>query len=235
MGNEPRDSDQDELNKVRQLVGRWKWKGPLYDPPYESPLEDLFAYNIVNYLDESVNFQKQVEVETICGTFRIDFVASHEGKKVAFECDGKDFHDLSRDEWRDTMILGAGVVEEIYRLRGSDIQYHLEDCLYLISQREPDFFSERGHINLERLASDAAKSPGQTHIDDTSIIILYDRHLAAIVRHYSTAVIATEGTFLSDTYKFAREYGGGELDEVIVAWRARQEKRNEEAIVWLDD
>lgn len=102
-------------------------KGPLFDPPYESPLEELFALNAIKYLDDSVDFQKQVSVETICGQFRIDFVIDTGLKKVAIECDGKESHNKSRDEWRDAMILGAGAVDVIYRLRGGDLDELVEE------------------------------------------------------------------------------------------------------------
>ena len=129
---------------------------PLYKP-LESPLEELFAFNLEKYLDSSINLQNQIEVETICGNFRIDFVAYSKIKRIAFECDGADYHNVARDEWRDAMILGAKAVDVIYRLRGSDLTYHIEDCLYLISKWEPEIFSQRGKINLEILASKKKK------------------------------------------------------------------------------
>jgi len=76
----------------------------MYDPPYESPLEDLFAWNAVKYLGETVAFDKQVEVDTICGKFRLDFLAVSPESRVAFECDGVEYHEPRRDEWRDAMI-----------------------------------------------------------------------------------------------------------------------------------
>jgi len=50
----------------------------MYDPPYESPLEDCFAWALSKYLRPGTNLQKQVEVKTICGDFRVDFVATVE-------------------------------------------------------------------------------------------------------------------------------------------------------------
>jgi len=97
-------------------------ESPIYNPSYDSPLEDIFAFNIVKYLDHGVSFRPQVEVNTICEVFRVDFmVQAPGGKKIVFECDGKEFHDAFRDEWRDAMILGAGEADIIYRLRGSTL------------------------------------------------------------------------------------------------------------------
>ena len=32
-----------------------------YDPPYDSPIEDIFAWNTVKYLSEQTVLSKQVE------------------------------------------------------------------------------------------------------------------------------------------------------------------------------
>lgn len=134
--------------------------GPYYDPPYDSPIEDLFVVNAIKYLHEDARLDKQVEVPTICGTYYLDFVATCGDQRMAVECDGRDFHDEYRDEWRDALILGAGAVDVIYRLRGCDLTYHVEDLLYLMSRFDPYFFSERGQINLRKLAADEVKPWG---------------------------------------------------------------------------
>lgn len=122
----------------------------------ESPIERLFAWNIAKYLHEDVTTEQQVEVQTICGTYRLDFLIQRGRKVVAVECDGKEFHRIERDEWRDALILETKKVHAIYRLRGSDLTYHTEDLLYLMSKRDRDLFSERGLFNLSRLASEQA-------------------------------------------------------------------------------
>ena len=77
----------------------------MYDPPYESPLEDTFARGLSKFLRPGTNLEKQVEVTTICGDFRLDFVATTmAGRRVAYECDGAEFHDAQRDEWRDSVV-----------------------------------------------------------------------------------------------------------------------------------
>ena len=85
----------------------------------ESPIESEFLGALRKYAAGGLQLETQVEVVTICGKFRLDLVAVFEnGRRVAFECDGKEFHKPSRDEWRDAMILGKGFVDCIYRLRG---------------------------------------------------------------------------------------------------------------------
>jgi len=117
----------------------------------ESPLESRFALSLIRRLHPNAHLESQVSVDTICGRFRLDFVVTRRGRMVAVECDGKDYHDEGRDEWRDAMVLGAEAVDVIYRFRGSDLTYHLNDCLFLISQWEPDLVSPAGFLPALRL------------------------------------------------------------------------------------
>src|SRR5688572_5827088 len=107
--------------------------------PFDSPLEADFAWHVAKYVSNEVHLDRQVAVETICGRFVLDFVATNPaGARVAFECDGKEFHHAGRDEWRDAMILGADGVDSILRLRGSDLTYHINDVLYITAVWHPE-------------------------------------------------------------------------------------------------
>lgn len=130
---------------------------PEYEPPYDSPIEDIFARSLGRYVNPNLRLDKQIEVNTPWGVFILDFVIECKSKRIAFECDGKDFHNSTRDEWRDAMILGEGHVDTIYRLRGTDLIHHTDDCLFVISTLEPQIFSRRGKVNLEVLASTVIK------------------------------------------------------------------------------
>ncbi|MEM6785689.1 MAG: hypothetical protein AAF624_18360 [Bacteroidota bacterium] len=59
---------------------------------------------------------------------------------------------------RDATLLASGAVDALYRLRGSDLVYHLEDVLFMASRWDDHVFSERGRINLTTLASWEAKT-----------------------------------------------------------------------------
>jgi len=117
----------------------------------ESHIEKIFAWGCLKYLHNNINLDSQVEVNTKYGLFRIDFVLSGSNQKVAVECDGRDFHDGFRDEFRDAILLGEGHFETIYHFRGCDITYYVEDCLWLMSILDPNLFSERGRLQLNRL------------------------------------------------------------------------------------
>jgi hypothetical protein len=137
---------------MRRLVETMdKATGQWYEPPYDSPIEDIFAWHCCKHLRPSVNLEKQVELATQHGSFRADFILAGMGRRIEIECDGRDFHDAFRDEFRDAIVLGEGHVDTIYRFRGCDITYYPDDCVWLISSLHPNFFTKRGHLHLERL------------------------------------------------------------------------------------
>lgn len=199
--------------------GRQFYPEPVYMPgKYESPIEDIFAWHITKYLNPEVKFYAQYPVKTICGSFRIDFVAVYDGVRIAFECDGKNFHDPERDLWRDAMILGDDHVDVIFRLRGRDIYTYPADLIYTISRWHSRIFSLRGQANLLRLALESTQN---SCIDKraTSHLVEVDdeandyRSFLEIDRRFRHTF---DRGYLWDTYyKFARNVGGGKLDEIM--------------------
>lgn len=145
-------AEREEFNKNKSLQ---EIRNERYKPPYDSPLEDSFAWHISKYLGNRTTLAKQVQTATSFGTFFLDFVSrSPSGRRVAFECDGRDFHrDPVRDICRDAVVLDSGAVDAVYRLRGQDLHYHLEDCLYVLARWEPRLFSVTGVYQLSLLAS----------------------------------------------------------------------------------
>ena len=204
---------------------------PTFTPPYDSPIEEVFAYAIVKYLDADVDFHTQYPVETLCGRFRLDFVAEVGARKVGFECDGAEFHDEGHDEWRDAMILGDHKVDAIYRLRGTDIHRRLDDCLHLLARLEPELFSERGRMNLRTLATprlrefewdEAGKGPDVLMVswpalpDEPSS---RDELVRIFVRNRSAIAGVGREQFWLKLYRFAVAHGGGTLESVMHASR----------------
>lgn len=199
---------------------------PIYLPPYDSPIEDAFAYHAVKYLSETVWFRPQWEVQTICGRFVVDFVVELQGGyRVGFECDGKEFHDDARDEWRDAMILGGDFLDAIYRLRGSDITHHINDLLFIVSLCEPQLFSERGCLNLRSIASEDVQKicvdPVETRISMSAFEESSQQLGRVFVERRHKVIPSGHRQFWQRAFVFASEYGGGPLDEVIAAYRNR--------------
>jgi len=199
-------------------------KPPSYSPPYGSPLENDFAYQVVKHLDVAVDLQAQYHVETICGLFIVDFVAvSSSGRHVGFECDGKEFHNASRDEWRDAMILGSEELDAIYRLRGADIIHQLDNILFLLSRCETELFSERGRRNLISLAHPEVRD-FEINPEETNIYVAFgDEEFSPINRIHLARrhreIPAGRRQFWQTAYQFAANIGGGSLDAVIAEYR----------------
>lgn len=188
-----------------------------YSPPYDSPIEDAFAYAITKYLADDVLLEKQVAVSTICGRFVVGFILSSPTiRRIGIECDGRDFHDAHGDEWRDATILGGKHVESIYRLRGADITYHLDDLLYIICRLEPEIFSNRGLVNLHTLASDDAKAKSFERSSDWHHIqYASEEGGSLLVETRRLKIPRGQRRFWQAAFAFAESVGGGDLDEVM--------------------
>ena len=195
---------------------------------FESVLEREFAHSMLKFLRSDALLKSQVEVKTLCGVFRLDFVVTcPPDYRIAFECDGKEFHDESRDEFRDAIIIGDVFVDSIYRLRGSDITYHIEDLIYIISLWNPELFSTRSHIVLGQLkSSEVTKVEKSIDLTATLAHIRYlvdstgDKmpHGLWVERQYRSKTNSFIKTWRSGQYEFAQKQGGGKLEELYAAY-----------------
>ena len=195
----------------------------IYDPPYDSPIEDLFVRHYEKYAGPAVEFVAQKEVDTICGRFILDFLIKDEaGYRVGIECDGKEFHEESRDEWRDAMILGDGYVDVIYRLRGREINFYIEDILLLLAELEPTIFRDRAQANLGVLASPEIKELEKDHSRDRYHFMYRNGDDKGFFRLEARrrSVPPGERRFWQTAYSYAKEAGGGKLDDVIRNYRS---------------
>lgn len=118
-----------------------------------SPIEDVFYGEFQKTGSPDVVIERKRRVIVGRYTFCIDFLLRLDSRLIGIECDGKAFFRKQSAGWRDSQVVGAGLVDAIYRLRGRDIWYRIYDALDLIRAKEPSYFSERGHINIERLAA----------------------------------------------------------------------------------
>ena len=124
-----------------------------YDPPYERPLEDEFAWHLVKYLDPVSNLEYQVEVETPTGSTWIDFMVTQGGKRYGFEisaCGDED--EYVETTYRDAMVISSGSVDVLYRLRCEDLLHYVHLTLSVVMQSDKSLFSPRGQRNIKTLA-----------------------------------------------------------------------------------
>ncbi len=180
----------------------------MFEGNYESPIEEIFAQECAKYLDPAVALDSQVSVRTRHGQFRIDFVLS---RIMAVECDGKDFHDLFRDDLRDAILLGEGCFPIIYHFRGCDLAYHPEDCLWLMCTLNPNLFSERGRLHLERLHRLEA-IPSICTDESSTWVDAENPYQRIWVFHRN---IYQTDPYWKVLYKFACEHPRATLDELI--------------------
>lgn len=129
-----------------------------YDPPYERPLEDEFAWHLVKYLQPIAGLRYQVKVETPCTNAWVDFVIEHGTRRIGFEVGSLDADtDAEQEKYRDALVLGSGALDVLYRFRAADLLYRPHDALHVAAMWDPTLFSERGKINLHTLASPEAR------------------------------------------------------------------------------
>ncbi|MFL0161566.1 hypothetical protein [Aquirufa salirivi] len=128
-----------------------KEKKTIYSPPYDSPIEDELIWHLTKYINPVIEVVPQFEIVTTRANYRLDFALEIEGKLIGIECDGKDYHNLRRDIWRDVEIINNSQIEEIFRFRGCDIYYHINECLYVLGWLHKGLFDNRGFDNLKRL------------------------------------------------------------------------------------
>lgn len=144
----------------------------LWGQEYESPLEKDFSRHVVKYLADEVVVEPQVWVCTNVGRFRVDFVLSFDGRRVGIECDGRAYHDETRDRTRDFAILETGALDVVYRVRGQDAFWRIEDVLFLLAELEPEFFSEKGVDRLRWQASRRARD--HAVFDEELVTVRYE-------------------------------------------------------------
>ncbi|TAN29638.1 MAG: hypothetical protein EPN31_06055 [Castellaniella sp.] len=200
---------------------------PFYDPPYDSPIEDEFAQRYVKYAADNVEMRTQVDAPTLCGRFVVDFVLSTpSGHRVGIECDGKEFHDEHRDEWRDAMIIGDGVLDDIYRVRGSDIVHNMDDVLYLLANFEPDLFDPRAQVNLRVLTRTEVLDLGKERERDRwRITYLSEKGSvegSLLLEARRRVIPPNQRRFWSVAYHHAVSLGGGRLDDVMKDHQSRK-------------
>jgi hypothetical protein len=134
-------SETIEGQSAAEALEEWlDWPGMPFDwQKCDSPIEDDVFHELYKFAGDQVALRRQHEVKTEAGNFRLDFLLTHRttGRPIAIECDGKDFHDATKDRSRDRAILRTGKVAALYRVKGKDCYYCGLDVLQLLAQLEP--------------------------------------------------------------------------------------------------
>lgn len=144
------------MEELRAVIQRREKRNENFDK-CESPIEHDFLHCFYKVKSKEVSISGQENCQTRSGRFRLDFVMTIGNRKIALECDGKQFHDAERDQRRDEAILETGFVDTIYRVPGRSLWFYTNDVLDLLRFVEPSLFDERGNQLLDAILDDGAK------------------------------------------------------------------------------
>ena len=150
--------------EFKYLLLEWQLKTKNFQQ-CESPIEHEFLHAFYKVISDQVTIEGQVDCHTPIGRFRFDFVVKHLGRKIGFECDGKNFHDRQTDLSRDAAILKTGLVDIIYRVPGKSLWFYTYEVLDLLRIEEPDLFSSHGNGLLDAILDDGAEREDNREID----------------------------------------------------------------------
>jgi very-short-patch-repair endonuclease len=148
---------------------------PANDPPSESPIATAIELQLCKHDLKDTEFRREYPAPTEWADFRIDIVLANNGRRVGIECDGAAFHNEFRDELRDSLILGSGLVDTIWRLPGSDIHNHIHDCLCLISLYDDFVFDDRSRTVFRSQCSEAVRAHSPEPAESILLSVDHDR------------------------------------------------------------
>lgn len=106
----------------------------------ESPIERRFLSGIIPVLADGVEINCQRELLAGGSRYRVDFWCLAGGRRIIIECDGRDYHDFFRDQARDSNILFADRADEVFRLRGCDVNGRLDASIGMLRTMTPQMF-----------------------------------------------------------------------------------------------
>lgn len=194
-----------------------------WDLRTESEIENIFAYELSRSIQEDVRVRQQEWIRgSRFGDRRVDFLLDADDEKgaVVLECDGRGFHSVKDDVWRDAAIWGAGAARVIYRFRGQDIFYHHQDIFHILAFFEPRLIA--GHPEPPHRRTSAALARG-FHVGDFSEIwtnwvrIVLPASEAEDVPEHSLEIIRWDADTLRARFEFAKKTRGT-LADVQEAW-----------------
>lgn len=189
----------------------------------ESPLEEFLIEQLEKYLSGKVDLIPQYEVQTNVGKFRLDFLIEINGKKIGIECDGKEFHNEWRDEWRDALILGNNQVDTIYRFRGKDLVCFVNDCIHVIYHYDRQIFNERysqifNQLITEELGEYFENNPN-LKCETNSFSLRTTNEYGEKVGWLNIEILRRnkndKNSHWNKLYEFSKKYPGLKMDEII--------------------
>lgn len=152
----------------------------VYDPPYESELDDALARHLVAYLVPAASLSYGARVWTGYSSCRYDFLIDLGTRRIAIDHTDTPYQlETALVEDNDALALGSGNVDVVLRVRRHDLEERLFDCLHLIAKWEPGLFTPYGLRVFTRRASEAARCTLPEPETDTATITYHGESAGA--------------------------------------------------------
>lgn len=203
---------------------------------YESPAEECLGERLRSAMNPTARFQTQVWVDTWAGPFRLDILLiDQNGRRVAVEVDGKDFHEPVRDHWRTVFIVGDKQVDVVYRIPARDLKVNLVGVLAGLAALEPRCFSQTDISRWREITdrSSACRSDDEDGNDEEdecadggrSFRDRWTGYSMAIESHFPGDARDCERATIKTYYDFAVATGLKDLEVIQQAWERAQPSR----------
>ena len=116
--------------------------------------ENEWSWYLSAYLRQEAVIHHHHCVETPYAEFVVDYLVEIGNCRLGILLGQLDeLPQRASSAFRDALSIDAGIIDILYRFDEADFNDNFQDCLSLIAKWNPELFSERGLINIERLAS----------------------------------------------------------------------------------
>lgn len=216
------------IEHIRDVLGRIP---AILMGMYESPAEECLGERLRSAIDSTARFQTQVWVDTWVGPFRLDFLLTDKnGRRIAIEVDGKEFHEPVRDHWRTVFIVGDRRADVVYRVPARDLKINLVGVLAGLAALEALCFS-RAEISRWREITDSrsiyvtADGYEETEQEEDDGDADYGRSYGgrwiglSMESHFRGDVRDCEWATIKTYYDFATATSLKDLDAIQKAWK----------------
>lgn len=200
---------------------------------YESPAEECLGERLRSMVDSTTKCQTQVWVDTWIGPFRLDLVLTdRNGRRIAVEVDGRDFHEPVRDHWRTVFVVGDKRVDVVYRVPARDLRVNLMGVLAGLASVEPLCFRQTEILRWKEITDDFSirkftnendEDQPEGEDEDAGYGETCRRRwfmsTRAIENRFRFDAIDCEGEAIKTYYDFAVATGLKDLDAIQAAWK----------------
>lgn len=203
---------------------------------YESPAEECLGERLRVTVNLATSFQTQIWVDTFAGRLRLDILlVDKNGRRIAIEVDGKEFHEPVRDYWRTVFIVGDRQADVVYRVPTTDLKINLIGVLAGLGALEPQGFNPSDILHWREIVSsiylnkDGNEDDRDEECDDEGQSwsnFLVGSNIA-IENHFRSNSRECEPASIKTYYDFAITTGLKDLEAIQKAWELTRPSKRE--------